>query len=136
MLFRSINIILNLILIPIYGIVGLAFAGAIAAWCNCAMLYFMLHTRGHFHLELSLLLRIGRITFSAAGMALVLVYAAPIGEGMYDGSIGQRVGAITALVTAGGLVYAVLAWVTGAVDKSKITMLTKKKAAEEAASEG
>ena len=131
-----INIILNLILIPIYGIVGLAIAGAIAAWCNCAMLYFMLHTRGHFHLELSLLLRIGRITLSAAGMALVLVYAAPIGEGMYDGTIGQRVGAITALVTAGGLVYAVLAWVTGAVDKSKITMLTKKKAAEEAASEG
>lgn len=131
-----INITLNLLLIPVYGIVGLAAAGAIAAWCNCAMLYMMLHRRGHFHLELSLLLRIVRITVSAAGMAVVLIYAAPIGEGLYDGNIWQRIGSITALVSAGGLVYAVLAWVTGAVDRDKITMLTKKKAAERAAQEG
>ena len=125
-----INITLNLILIPIYGIVGLAFAGAVAAWCNCAMLYFMLHTRGHFHLEWSLLLRIARIFLSAIGMAIVLIYTAPLGEGLYDGSAWQRIGSITALVTIGGLVYGVLAWVTGAIDKSKITLLTKKKAAE------
>ena len=131
-----INITLNLILIPIYGIVGLAFAGAMAAWCNCAMLYFMLHTRGHFHIELSLLLRIGRIFLSAAGMAVVLIFAAPLGDGLYDGTIWQRVGSITGLVSIGGLVYAVLAWVTGAVDKTKITMLTKKRAAEQAAEEG
>tara|TARA_R110001606_G_scaffold21271_6_gene75091 strand:+ start:879 stop:2471 length:1593 start_codon:yes stop_codon:yes gene_type:complete len=131
-----INIALNLLLIPIYGIKGLAFAGAIAAWCNCAMLYTMLHRRGHFHLEWTLLLRIGRITLSAVGMAMVLVYAAPIGEGLYDGTIWQRVGSITALVSAGGLVYAALAWLTGAIDRDKITMLTKKKAAEAAASKG
>lgn len=131
-----INISLNLLLIPIYGIDGLAYAGAVAAWCNCAMLYYMLHSRGHFHIELSLLLRIGRITLSAAGMAALLFYAVPIGEGLYDGTIWQRVGAITALVSAGGLVYAALAWLTGAVDRDKITMLTKKKAAEESAQEG
>jgi len=131
-----INVVLNLILIPIYGIKGLAFAGAMAAWCNCAMLYFMLHRRGHFHLEWSLLLRIGRITLSAAGMAAVLIYAAPIGEALYIGSIWERAGSITALVSVGGLVYAALAWLTGAVDRNKITMLTRKKAAEDAASEG
>ncbi len=131
-----INIALNLLLIPIYGIVGLAFAGAVAAWANCAMLYTMLHRRGHFHLEISLLLRIIRITISAAGMAIVLIYAAPIGEGLYDGTIWQRIGSITALVSAGGLVYAVLAWVTGAVDRDKIALLTKKKAADEAAQKG
>ena len=131
-----INIMLNLLLIPIYGIVGLAFAGAMAAWANCAMLYTMLHRRGHFHLELLLLLRIIRITLSAAGMAVVLIYAAPIGEGLYNGTIWQRVASITALVSTGGLVYALLAWVTGAVDRDKITMLTKKKAAEQAAQEG
>ncbi|MEP0731109.1 MAG: lipid II flippase MurJ, partial [Parasphingorhabdus sp.] len=131
-----INIALNLLLIPLYGIKGLAFAGAVAAWCNCAMLYTMLHRRGHYHLEWSLLLRIGRITLSALGMAAVLIYAAPIGEGMYDGTIWQRVGSITALVSVGGLVYAALAWLTGAIDRDKISMLTKKKAAEEAANEG
>lgn len=131
-----INVTLNLILIPIYGIVGLAFAGAIAAWCNCAMLYFMLHSRGHFHLEWTLLMRIVRISLSAAGMAVALIYAAPVGEHLYIGTVWQRVGSITALVSIGGLVYAVLAWVTGAVDKAKITQLTKKKAAEDAAAEG
>ncbi len=131
-----INITLNIILIPIYGIYGLALAGAIAAWCNCAMLYTMLHRRGHYRIELSLLLRILRITLSAFGMAVVLIYAAPLGEGLYDGNVWQRIGSITALVSVGGLVYAVLAWVTGAVDRDKITMLTKKKAAEEAAQEG
>ena len=132
----AINVTLNIILIPIYGIVGLAIAGAIAAWCNCAMLYFMLHRRGHFHLELSLLFRIARIIFSAAGMAAVLIYAAPIGEGLYGGNLWERVGSITALVSTGGLVYAVLAWITGAVDRNKIAMLTRKKVADTAAEEG
>lgn len=131
-----INVTLNLILIPVYGIVGLAFAGAIAAWCNCAMLYFMLHSRGHFHLEWTLLMRIVRIALSAAGMAVVLIYAAPVGEHLYMGTIWQRVASITTLVSVGGLVYAMLAWVTGAIDKTKITMLTKKKAAEDTATEG
>ena len=135
-LVSTVGIILNILLIPIYGITGLAFAGAMAAWSNCIMLYSMLHLRGHFHLEVSLLLRIGRITISAAGMAAVLVYGAPFGDGLYDGSIWERVGAITALVCAGGFVYAVLAWLTGAIDRDKIAMLTKKKAAEQAAQEG
>ncbi len=131
-----VNIALNLLLIPLYGIIGVALAGAIAAWCNCAMLYTMLHRRGHFHIEFSLLLRMGRITLSAIGMAAALCCAAPIGYGLYGGNIWERVGSITALVSVGGLVYAVLAWVTGAIDRNKITMLTKKKAAEEAAQEG
>ncbi|MEP3225356.1 MAG: murein biosynthesis integral membrane protein MurJ [Parasphingorhabdus sp.] len=132
----GVNIALNLLLIPLYGIVGLAFAGAVAAWTNCLMLYAMLHRRGHFHLKLALLWRIGRITLSAAGMAVVLIYAAPIGDTLYGGTVWQRIGSITALVSVGGLVYAVLAWVTGAVDRDKITMLTKKKAAEQAGQEG
>lgn len=131
-----INIALNLILIPIYGIVGVALAGALAAWCNCAMLYTMLHRRGHFHLELPLLGRIAKITLSAIGMAAALYFAAPIGEGLYDGSLWERVGSITALVSIGAVVYAALAWVTGAIDRDKIIMLTKKKAAEESAQEG
>ena len=70
------------------------------------------------------------------GMAAALYFAAPIGEGLYDGNVWERVGSITALVSVGGLVYAALAWLTGAIDRDKITMLTKKKAAEESAQEG
>ena len=99
------------------------------------MLYFMLHSRGHYHLELALLGRIVRITLSAVGMAAVLYYGQPLGDHLYGGNIWQRVGSIAALVSAGGLVYAALAWITGAVDREKIMMLTKKKAAEKAATE-
>ena len=42
-----VNIALNLLLIPFYGITGLAFAGAAAAWCNCAMLYTIFIWNGH-----------------------------------------------------------------------------------------
>ena len=40
-----INITLNLVLIPIMGVAGLALAGALAAWANCALLYAILHHR-------------------------------------------------------------------------------------------
>ena len=119
-----INVVFNLILIP-----DLRYHWPGSGWRDCrlvqlcAMLYFMLHTRGHYHVELSLLWRIGRITLSAAGMGAVLIYAAPLGEGMYNGTVWQRVGSIAALVSVGALVYAVLALVTGAVDRKKFNML-------------
>ena len=42
------TIVLNFLLIPTYGIAGLASAIAICSWLNCVMLYVVLHRRGHF----------------------------------------------------------------------------------------
>lgn len=124
----AINIILNILLIPGMGVAGLALAGATAAWANCAMLYFVLHRRGHFHIEADLLTRISRIFLSAAAMGAAIYYLAPYGAGYYGAGALLRVGSILALVGAGAVVYFGLAWVTGAIDRSKIDMITRKQA--------
>lgn len=121
-----VNITFNLLLIPIFGVAGLALAGSIAAWTNCALLYGVLHRRGHFTIEPDLLVRIGRIMISAAAMGGVIWYLAPLGAAYYGAGAAARVGSITVLVGAGAIVYFALAWLTGAIDRSKITMLTSK----------
>jgi putative peptidoglycan lipid II flippase len=129
----GINITLNLILIPMMGVAGLALAGAISAWANCAMLYVILHRRGQFYVEPDLLFRISRIVLSAAAMGAVIWYLAPYGSAYYGAGALHRVVSILALVTAGAIVYFALAWLTGAIDKSKIQMLSRNRAANKEA---
>lgn len=126
------NVTLNLLLIPRMGVAGLALASALAAWANCAMLYAVLHRRGHYHVEADLFGRIARIVFSAAAMGAAIYYLAPLGAEWFGGGVGERVLSILLLVGTGALVYFGLAWLTGAIDRSKITMLTRKSAAQEA----
>lgn len=122
-----INVTLNIILIPIMGVSGLALAGAIAAISNCIMLYIILKKRGHFYVEPDLLFRIGRIMFSAAAMGLTLYFLKPFGDAYYGGRAFERVVSIMSLVTSGAIVYFGLAWFTGAIDRSKLDMLRRKK---------
>jgi putative peptidoglycan lipid II flippase len=125
----AINIILNIILVPMMGITGLALSGAISAWANCAMLYFALQKRGHFHVEADLLFRISRIILSAAAMGAAIWYLEPYGAEYYGGGGFERLFSITALVSTGAIVYFGLAWLTGAIDKSKIGMLRRNRTA-------
>jgi putative peptidoglycan lipid II flippase len=124
------NIVLNILLIPSMGVAGLALAGATAAWVNCAMLYAVLHRRGHFHIEADLLTRISRIFLSAAAMGATIHFLTPYGAAYYGAGALARVGSILTLVGVGAVVYFGLAWVTGAIDRSKIYMLTRKQAAK------
>jgi putative peptidoglycan lipid II flippase len=124
-----INIALNIMLIPIMGVAGLALAGALAAWANCAMLYAMLHRRGQLRIEPDLFVRIGRIILSAAAMGAAIWYLTPYGNAYYGAGALARLGSILALVGVGSVVYFGLAWVTGAIDRSKIAMLTRKRPA-------
>jgi putative peptidoglycan lipid II flippase len=125
-----INVTLNIILIPIMGVSGLALAGAIAAISNCIMLYVILRKRGHFFVEPDLLFRIGRILFSAAAMGATLYFLEPLGNDYYGGGALERAISILVLVTSGAIVYFGLAWFTGAIDRSKLDMLTRKKKPE------
>jgi len=122
----TLNITLNIILIPIMGLPGLALAGAISAWVNCAMLYFMLQIRGHYHIEGDLVFRISRIILSAAAMGGALYFLSPYGAEYYGGTILERVLSISILCGAGAVCYFGLAWITGAIDRDKIAMLRRK----------
>lgn len=123
-----VNIGFNLLLIPIFGVAGLALAGSIAAWTNCALLYGVLKRRGHFAIEPDLLTRIGRIALSAVAMGAAIHFLAPLGAAHYGAGALARVGSIVALVGVGAFVYFALAWLTGAIDRNKIAMLTRRQA--------
>ena len=60
------NIVLNFVLIPPFGIAGLASAIALCSWLNCIILYVILHRRGHFRIEAWLASRIARQLLAGA----------------------------------------------------------------------
>ena len=122
----AINVGLNLLLIPRMGIAGLALASALAAWANCAMLYWVLHSRGHFNLEPDLTWRIGRILLSAAAMGGAILLLAPLLEAYFGAGVLDRVWSIALLVGIGATIYFGLAWLTGAIDRRKIAMFSRK----------
>ncbi|MEO1046124.1 MAG: murein biosynthesis integral membrane protein MurJ [Pseudomonadota bacterium] len=128
-----INISLNLLLIPILGIIGLALAGAISAWCNTLMLYGVLHWRGHYRLPLVLVLRLLRIALAAAVMAGVMIAVMPYGTVFFTGSTIERIVSLAVLVLTGLIVYGLAAWFGGAVDRDRIRLLTSRKAADDSA---
>lgn len=117
------NIGLNFLFVPRFGVMGLALAGAISAWCNCAILYTLLARRGYYHLTLRALGRIVRIAIAAALMGAALWYAMPYGTEFYAGSLLERIGAIAALVALGGAVFLVSAIALRIIDKSTIRQL-------------
>lgn len=124
-----INVVLNIILIPIYGLPGLAFAGAISAWSNCFMLYAMLKLRGHFEIEPDLLFRIGRIILSATVMGAALYFFVPYGQQYYSGNALEASLSIGLLCGIGAISYFTIAWFTGAIDRSKIATIRGRKLA-------
>src|SRR3954463_3648891 len=63
------TVVLNFLLIPPFGIAGLASAIAICSWLNCVILYVILHRRGHFRIEGWLANRVFRQLIACVGMA-------------------------------------------------------------------
>ncbi len=118
----------NVLLIDRFGIVGLASATAIGAWLNVAILYTILQRRGHYSLNMGLVRRLISQLAATGAMAIVLWHLMPRLLPYFGGDIGERVLSIAALVSAGMLVYFGAAALTGALDRSKIALLLKKKA--------
>jgi putative peptidoglycan lipid II flippase len=121
------NIVLNIILIDMYGIAGLAAAMAICSWLNCLMLYVLLHRRGHFRIEGWLAMRVFKQLAAGAAMAAVLWYLRGALGGWFTGSAGHRLIGVAAIVGAGLAVYFPLAWVIGAMDKESIQALLRRR---------
>jgi putative peptidoglycan lipid II flippase len=121
------NIALNFLLIPPYGIAGLAAAMAIASWLNCVILYVILHRRGHFRIERWLASRIARQLVAGIAMVAALLLIRHGLTGWFAGSLGHRLVGIAALVGGGMAVYFPLVWVLGGTDKEELLMLFRRK---------
>ncbi len=117
------NVALNFYLVPRYGVPGLAIAGAMAAWCNCALLYSILALRGYYHLTPLVLGRIFRIAIAASLMGAVLWYAMPHGAQYYAGTTLERIGAVAALVALGMVSFLAAAVALRVVDRSTLNQL-------------
>jgi len=121
------TVILNFVLIPPFGIAGLASAIAICSWLNCVMLYIVLHRRGHFRIEGWLASRIARQL--AAGLLMVAaLYAIKAAiPGWFAGSAGHRLVGVLALVGGGMAVYFPAVWLLGGTDKDEIRALFRRR---------
>ena len=124
------NIFLNLVVVRPFGIVGLAAATACSASLNCLLLYSNLHRRGHFRFDLKLLSRIMRQILASAVMAAALWYLQSAIAPWFTASVGEKALGIVLLVATGLSVYAVVAWIIGAVDKEDLAILARRRSAK------
>ncbi|MGB3377643.1 MAG: murein biosynthesis integral membrane protein MurJ [Allopontixanthobacter sediminis] len=120
------NIALNFLLVPRLGVIGLALAGALAAWSNVILLLILLARKGYFKLTNRVYGRIARIFVAAALMGAALYFVTPLGSEYYAGGVLERIGAILALVLVGAAVYFMAAVALGVVNRSTIEQFTKR----------
>lgn len=121
------TVVLNFLLIPTFGIAGLASAIAICSWLNCVMLYVVLHRRGHFRIEGWLANRVFRQLIACVGMAAALYAIRTLVPGWFSGSAGHRIIGVAALVGGGMAVYFPLVWLLGGTDKQELKNLFRRR---------
>ncbi|HNJ47432.1 MAG TPA: murein biosynthesis integral membrane protein MurJ [Novosphingobium sp.] len=127
------NIALNLFVVRRWGIVGLAGATAVSATLNCLLLYAILHRRGWFHFTWKLAGKIARQLIASAVMAALLAWLMPVLTPHFAGNWHERVWSLALLVGAGLATFFAVAFLTGAVDKSVLAQLRRRRSARTAA---
>ncbi|WP_226663011.1 murein biosynthesis integral membrane protein MurJ [Alteriqipengyuania lutimaris] len=117
---------MNVATIGRFGVVGVAFASVVGAWINVGYLYAVLVRRDYYRIPLKLVGRIARQLVAAAAMGAALWFARDLLTGWYDAGLFARAGALIALVICAGAVYFGIAFAIGAIDRERITTLTRK----------
>ena len=121
----AVNIGLSLALFRQYGAPAIAFATVCAGWVTLGLMLMRLKIRGDWHLRQPVVRRLAAQLAAAAAMAgLVMLAASPLSD--YLSAAGLLV-QIAALVTWGGLAYAGLAVLFGAVRPADIAGLRGRK---------
>jgi putative peptidoglycan lipid II flippase len=120
----AVNLALNLALIMPLRHMGPPLATALASTVNVWMLYHTLRKRGHFEADQRLRRRVPRLAIAAIAMGAALFWIAPLIQPYLSGSIVHRTAGLVALVGAGGIVYAIACFLTGAfvIDDLKLMM--------------
>ena len=131
----GVNLVGNLILIPVlgrygYGHVGPPLATAVASTVNVWMLYRTLQKRGHFETR-----RAASPASTAAGNCRAddgraLFWLAPAVDPYLTGSILRRGAGLVVLVGGGAAVYAIACFLTGAFVLDDLKLLLKRRTRE------
>lgn len=122
------NIILSLVLFPVYGVFGLAIATSIAGWVNAIMLWAALYLGNHFRIAGRTLRNIMLICFSSLVMVAIL-HAGNVwmGSALTDSGLLIRIGLIGALIMISAIVYFAIVIATGAMPKEQLMRMMKRK---------
>lgn len=110
----GINIVGNMVLIPLAGHVGPPLATALSSTVNVAMLYRTLVARGHFIADRQLKRRLPRLALAALAMGGVVLAFQHVLDPWLGGRALERYAALAVLVGAGIAIYAVACFLTGA----------------------
>jgi putative peptidoglycan lipid II flippase len=121
------NIFLNIMVVRQWGIVGLASATAASATLNCALLYAILHYRGWFRFTWQLVGRIARQIVATAIMGALLWWLTPQFAAHYSGSWFERAWSLSLIVLSGMTVFFFVAFAVGAIDKSVLAQLRRRR---------
>ena len=123
------NIFLNVMVVREWGIVGLASATAASASLNCLLLYVVLHRRGWFRFTRRLAGRIARQLIATAVMGGLLWWLTPQLTAHYSGPWFDRVWSLSLIVFSGLAVFFAAAFALGAIDKSVLSQLRRRRPA-------
>jgi len=123
-----VNLVGNLALIVPLQHMGPPLATAIASTVNVAMLYRTLVKRGHFVADARLRRRVWRLALAAVAMGAVLYFGVHLIDPYTHGTWAVRGLALTVLVSAGCVVYALAAVVMRAFTRADLALLRRRRA--------
>jgi putative peptidoglycan lipid II flippase len=131
----GVNLLGNLILIPLLGRYGAGHVGpplatALASTINVYMLYRTLRRRGHFEADAQLKRRLPRLALAALIMGAAIWFLAPYANPWLTRSLLERGLALAVLVGGGVAVYGASCFLTGAFALRDLKSLLKRRASE------
>ena len=117
---------LNIALVPRIGMLGLAVAGSVGAWCNVALLYLILRSKGHYRMSMFTASRVVRMILAAAIMGAGLWWLMDRIDSWFTGSVTDKALGILAVMGLGITLYGVAAVAVGVLNRATITRLMRR----------
>lgn len=125
----AVNLVGNLILIPLIGHVGPPLATALASCVNVGLLYRTLRRRGHFEADAQLKRRLPRLALAALLMGAAVWGLERLLDPYLTGALIERILGLGALVAAGTAIYGIACFVTRAFLLGDLKALVRRRAA-------
>jgi putative peptidoglycan lipid II flippase len=117
---------LNFLLVPRFGVVGLALAGAVGAWVNIVLLGTILARRGLFRLPVRVVGRIGRIALASAIMGAGLYTLMQAIDPWLIGALPEKLLAVAAIMAVSLVTYGASTAALGVLDKATVQRLMRR----------
>lgn len=125
------NIVLSLLLFPIYGVIGLAAATSAAGWLNAFLLANSLYRNREFRLMPGTLKNIFLICFASATMAAFLMGGQWwFGSALTEPGLLLRIVNVSMLIGGACIVYFGIVVLTGAIPREDLLRLFRRSSAE------